>query len=287
MLLLSVISYLTGFAQDKSTNNILIRNYNEWLKSAQLGKMFLATDVLQHGDTSVLVLKPTDNYTDLQELATDWKYIKEGLSARDTRLEDLLWYKFADYSPLSFPLLVIEIQTTDSSLFDVRIYFDTMVRSTETVQAIRGGDVSINYNFGERADLIHKSYPVKQPTPDLNKYIGLLEAFFKASKHLPQTEVKVTVASRSRDHLLLEIENLYGAATGKKYYEKIRLDITLNNGVTPASLNYWGTVFCAAGILRSSEFEDAAKETDLKNSLLAYNQTLDKVFKTIFHESIQ
>ena len=282
---------MTTFAQDSTKSNNLIGNYNSWLKNVHLGDLLEASTIKSteiHGkEVLVLILKPTLRFKDPQEFATNWTYIKDGLQENGVSLDKLLWSKWADYLEVPPNQVFMEVDTDDPSIFSWKASYDKTFVITEKISQIRGSEASINYNFGDPGNLINKRYLLKQPIADLGKYLGPISSFFKKSKHPAQLAVMVNVISSAKELMMLEVVNVFGEATRKNYHEKIRLMVTITETAGSPAIEYWGTVWCAGGIARPSEFVDAANEPDLNENLRLYNQAIDRAFKVIFHENIQ
>ncbi len=295
-------SYNAAFSQ----SDLRASAYDNWLKTIQMDKFLQVNKIIRLDSliriepgtsnhrsdsayTAILLLGPAPGQTDPQEMASTWNFVQKKLQDSAIDLYSLLLCKFADYEHLPLNKVKIEMMSSSADIFSLTIYFNTRIEHRGHVNIISGGDLSVDFDPNVRAfqSLIKNIYKLKQPIADLSNYINPLQDFFKKGVHKPGEDIHVTILSSSNDFLELEITGIFGEVTKKNYYEKIDLTITLNSGKGTQQLKYHGNIFCAAGIERSSEFDDIANEDDVSDQLPIYNQKLDKAFKAIFHDHIQ
>ncbi|GAA4322818.1 hypothetical protein GCM10023149_23380 [Mucilaginibacter gynuensis] len=300
---------IPAIAQKKGvTDSVVISRYNQWLKTFQLNELIQAyelktitsppvigNDTVKGSITpvKVLVLKPAAKYTDLQDMATAWNYVSEGLKNKGINLNELMLTKLATYSDLPINNVKVITQADTLGVFLLNIYFDGKIKDDSKINTIMGGELNVNYDFNAPPinSILSNTYNLKRSVGGLNNYLPVFSAHFKQYKHKSGTNVEIQSLNTGGHFLQLKIRNIVGQVTHGNYNEIIELIITMDddkNGLP--KINYMATVLYAGGIFKApkneSDYDDAATEPDLHAQLKNYNNTLNTLFKQVFHAGL-
>lgn len=289
---LCLINTCVAFSQNASNNKALAANYNKWLKSLQLNKFIIADRVETSGapDSYTLYLKPADIYRVPADLAKAWGYFKDGFQEKGVDLPLLLFNKFSEYADLPLNKVKVVLQSTNPEVFSLKIFCDKEVVVQENIASVRGGDVTVDYNFDAPPliSILSHTYNLKSSIPDLKAYAEQWQTFFLTYKHKPNEKIQIEIPHLENGALKFIVGNIYKDVTGENYYEKLVLEIvTTHPRNQPPQIDYSASVFYAATSGNKAPplaaYKDIADEPDFAQNLSNYKSKFEKQFQAIFH----
>lgn len=301
--LIYLLPVSTTFAQKRGISDTsTINKYNKWLKSIQLDKLIHASEIktvknLKSPDDTirkisdqvslVLILKPSANYTNMQDLATVWNYVADGLQEKGIDIYRLLLNKLADYTNTSLKLVKVDAQSAKPDIFSFKIYFDNKLEIEPHITLVMGGDIALDYDFNNTLkNTMTGAVQLSGGSINLIPYYDKITALFSKYRHEADSTVKFKKDIFNKGTLKFSVYNLYGQVTGEDYHERITLLVTVSDPVNDqVEINYEINAYCASGIKvvpkDDKSYHDVADE--YPDRLSGFNNSFYKQFENIFN----